>query len=467
MTRPQAGLEWQLLEQKKKDLYDPTHAKSTIEAARGRIDSLRRRDVDLCLLDRQGRPLAGREVQVVQTDSDFLWGFCGWRWLAAMADGSFHRPPFEHRRRLFAELFNSINLMHYWAEKHCTDAPTSEEYQGCPTYDVLDRMVDWAVAHGLTPKGHPLYWPVPKALPDWLGKYDYQTRRRFLEVRIRTIAARFRGRIRLYDAVNEMMWEPTMLHTAERHWPHIEPVEAIADEAADVLQWARQEDPDARYTLNEYGLRAGDPTPIPYVANDGTTVTRASQLERFIAMGRCLVDRGTPPDAMGLQTPAGDWNDHDLEVATYDAVGTRTGLPVHITEMRPGEERLEKAGMPPDEAAAMLAEYLENTFVCAFGNGHVEAYYLWSDCRLIGGRGGHNDGRFPTVVYERLHSLLRRQWRTNETLRTDADGRVRFRGFTGRYQLRVRRPGGQATGFAMDLPRTLVGGLKAEMKLDV
>jgi len=466
--RPQAGLEWQVLEHKSKLQYDPTPWKGVIEAARGRIDRLRKRDADLRLLDRRGRTLANRHVEVVQTDSDFLWGFCGWSWLTAMADGSFWRPPFEHRRRLLCDLFNSVNLMHYWAERHCTDASTSEEYQGYPTYDNLERMVDWAIAHGLTPKGHPLYWPVPKALPAWLAKYDYETRRRFLEVRIRTITGRFRGRIRLYDAVNEMMWEPTLRHTAERHWPHIEPVEAIADEAADVLGWARQEDPDARYVLNEYGLRAGDATAVPEKANDGSTVTRDGQLKRFIDMARCLVDRGSPPDALGLQTPAGEWGDHDLETATYDAIGERTGLPVHITEFRPSDGRLEKAGVPHDEVIAQLAEYLANCVTCAFGNEHVEAFYFWGDCRLIEGRGGHDPhGRFPTGVYERLHDLLRRQWRTREQRTTDADGRLRFRGFTGSYELRVRRGGGQISGFPLYMPRTLRGGLTAELRLDV
>ena len=172
------------------------------------IERNRKRDAHWRLVDRGGRPLAHRKVRVEQRASSFTWGFNSWSWMNAMEHGRFFTMPERHQREARMALFNSIILLHYWAEKTPQDAPVSEEYQGEIDYDLLDRMVDWSRGHGLTCKGHPLFWPVPKALPEWLGKYDLATRWKFVEVRIRQITARFRGRISQYDISNEMLWEP-------------------------------------------------------------------------------------------------------------------------------------------------------------------------------------------------------------------------------------------------------------------
>ena len=442
------GEEWRSLETSRGG-YDPDKWSDLVAQAEADIDSIRKREARVRLLDRAGRPLAGQRVRIVQTRSDFLWGFSAWGYVNQMEAGTFDLTVNQHCRRLTRELLNSANIMHYWAEKHCTNAPVSEEYQGCVDYDVLGRVVDWANAHGLTPKGHPLYWPVPKALPNWLEKYDYETRMRFLEVRIRQITSRFKGRIKVYDAVNEMIWEPTLQHTAERHWPHIAPVEAIADEAAAVMGWAREEDPDACYTLNEYGIASGDRSVIPSPGSDGSTVTRHGQFERYVALIQELIRRGQAPDAMGWQTPPGDW-DHQCQADTYNALGEATGLPVHITEFRAGSNGREKADMPVEQVRACLAEYLANTITVAFGNPHVEGFYLWGDHHMF-------DGRKPTVVYERLHELIRSRWMTDTEATTDDQGRVEFRGFTGEYSLRLDRGGNHTSGAKLALPHTCAG----------
>ena len=44
-------------------------------------------------------------------------------------------------------------------------------------------------------KGHPLFWSIPKCVPDWVLKYDYATRMKFAEVRVRNLVAAQRGQI--------------------------------------------------------------------------------------------------------------------------------------------------------------------------------------------------------------------------------------------------------------------------------
>jgi endo-1,4-beta-xylanase len=93
----------------------------------------------------------------------------------------------------------------------------------------------------------------------------------------------------------------------------------------------------------------------------------------------------------------------------------------------------------------MKAEYVANIMTVAFAHPAVDSFYFWGEIsKSFGFKTDHNSGgtptssHTPTVVYERVRKLLREEWMTRETLRSDADGRVRFRGFLGDYQLRYR-----------------------------
>ncbi len=438
--------------------YDPANWDQAVQTARGRIADLRTRECELQLRDRTGRPLADRVVSVEQVAADFDWGFCGWGMLNQLEEGRFHLARNQHRIRLDCELFNSINLMHYWAEQHCDKAPQSEEYQGHISYDVLDRAVDWALGHGLRAKGHPIYWPCAKGLPAWLAKYDPDTRRRFLEVRVRQLVSRFRGRISVYDAVNEMMWEPTIAHTEDRHWPHLEPIADIADEAAAVIGWAREEDPDARYILNDYSMELGNTDEVPVPTNTGDKTTRDAQVRRFADMAQLLVERGQAPDHLGVQSLPAHWDRLAVLPATLDFLGETTGLPLFITEARTNPGFLHEAGLPEDEVLERLAEYAEAVVTIAFGNPHLDGFYFWGDWRRVDRR-----GRQGSAVYDRLYGLLRKRWWTREELLTDAEGVLRFRGFTGDYRLRVARASGQTSGYAFTLPASQRDPLRREL----
>jgi GH35 family endo-1,4-beta-xylanase len=449
--------EWRILDQT--EGYKAEKWQAQLAAARDNVETLRKRDVRLRLTDRRGRPLAQRPVRIVQTNSDFLWGFCGWHLLNSFRDGSWREAPRDRERRLLAELFNAVNLMLYWVELHCDNAPSSEEYQGWPDYENLQQGVDWANAQGLAAKGHPIFWAVEKAVPEWLRRYDHQTKLKFLEVRVRSLTARFRHRIRLYDAINEALWEPTLQHTHVRHWPHLEPIPDIAEYIEQVLRWARDEDPDAAYLLNDYGVCFNDRREIPIKANDGTTVTRHEQLQRYVRLAQHLLERGSGPDALGVQGHTEGWGHHDWQTATYDTLGEATGLPVHITEFWAHTRHLEESGMPEDEIHSRLCEYLENFLTCAFGNRHVEAFFFW------GGQDQLFKRSRPTKVYHFLRELIRKRWRTELETRTDNDGRLAFRGFCGEYRARLERGPGHPTGHLFRVPAAFPKDVSLDLQL--
>ncbi len=452
----QGGEEWRNLEGAHGN-YRREHWREVLERASDQIGRYRQRDVTLTLQTRDGRPLAGQNVEIIQTDPAFLWGDCACPWQQQLAAG---QPLTDHEREnrhWMRRLFNSYNILHYWNEKHWPGAPCSERVQGHLDYDQLDEIVNECLGLGLTCKGHPLYWTVLKSLPTWLLRYDRATQWKFLEIRIRSLVSRFRGRIRIYDAVNEMLWEPVLANIGRRHWPHIEPIAAWADDIEQVLGWARDEDPDAMYLLNDYGLSLDHHTPCPVTASDGSTVTPESQCRRMLDLLQTLIGRGAAPGGIGLQTLPGDWGYLESFDKTVTFLGSNTGLPVYITELRVHTGELKKAGLSDAQIEERLADYLEDLFTVAYGNPHMAGFYIWGDYPLRG------IGREPSLLYRRLYALLREKWATRVNLTTDASGQARFRAFHGDYRARLRRPNGQTTGHAFAVPAPQTTPLAIEL----
>lgn len=451
------GEEWRNLEGEHGN-YKREYWREILDRSEDQIRRFRQRDVTLTLRTRDGRPLAGQEVQITQLDPAFIWGDCAFPWQQQFEEG---RPLTDHQRlqRHFQRrIFNSYNILHYWNEKHWPGAPTSERVQGYLDYEHLDAIVNYCLSLGLICKGHPLYWTVLKALPLWLLEYDRNTQWKFLEVRIRSLVKRFKGRLKLYDAVNEMMWEPLLANIKQRHWPHIEPISGWADDIEQVLGWARQEDPDAIYLLNEYGLGMGNHKPCPVPSSDGSVVTPESQCRRMLELVHTLIRRGAAPGGIGLQTPPGNWGYLESFDNTVTFLGGNTGLPVYMTELRVGTGELQKAGLSPKQIEERLADYLEDLFTIAYGNPHMAGFYLWDPFNLT-------VLREPSVLYARLYALIREKWATHTKATTDAEGRLRFRAFQGEYRARLTRPSGQTSGYAFQVPAPQTTPLNVELAI--
>lgn len=432
--------------------YNPTQHDEVLRAAHRGIREHRMRDMTLRLVDAHGRPHRGRECEVVLLRHAFPFGDSLWSLDALARNGDWESRQAAAMRRLLADVFNATNNLTYWTERPGTDASKAEERQGEYRLENFARTVEWTRAEGMIAKGHPIFWTVPKALPDWLRRYDLATQMKFAEVRVRSLVARFRGKVAIWDAVNEPMWEASLANLASRHWPHLEPIENIVAYVEPVLRWCREEDPDACFLVNDYGMELDHSRGAR--ANDGSVVTAASQRRRYLALWRALQDRGTAPDALGLQSNSG-WMSHAHQWSVYDEFA-QAGVPVHVTEFVARTSELEQAGLPADEIAERHAAYAEQFLTCAFGHPNVQAFFLWgflgsavrwSDC------GGYQ----LKPADHRIRRLIRESWHTREKLTTDDDGVVRFRGFYGDYAARFAAGNGLPRGQAFRVERGAAG----------
>jgi endo-1,4-beta-xylanase len=424
------GEEWRQMDAGTLPTDDPSSRRILADARRN-IERYRQRDVTLRLTDHAGQPLPNVPVKITQTRSDFPFGDQLWELDRLFRFNQHETDRGRYYRQRFAELFNAANALCYWTERSRNDGPKMEDVQGVPQLSGFEYCARWAAGEGLIVKGHPLFWSIPKCIPEWVLRYDHATRMKFAEVRVRSLVASQRGRIRLWDAVNEPLWEAAFANIDQRHWPALEPAAAIADYVQPVLAWCRQEDPAATFLINDYGLEQDPPGGAPR-ARDGTPVTATLQRKRMIGLVAELRQRHCPPDGIGMQAHTGGPMSPAQQWEVYDELA-ETKLPLHVTEFWPsGEEPADPSARA--EYHARVADYVADYLTAAFGHPAIDSFFGWGllDHAV---RWMEHSAHELRPLYHRLRQLLRETWMSRCELVSDAAGVIRFRGFFGRYTL--------------------------------
>jgi GH35 family endo-1,4-beta-xylanase len=376
--------------------------------ARERIAQHRQAAAVVAVRDGRGRPVPGATVRVEQLRHQFLFG-CNFFNFEALPT----TDQEDHYRQRFAALMNYATLGFYW--------PGYEPERGLPLYDYTDRVLDWTGPHGITCKGHPLVWDF--ADPKWLPR-DFAEIRALSHGRVRDCITRFKDRIHFWDVVNE----PTALGrfgTRLGEWAQsLGPVPYVKEH----LQVARAAAPDATLLVNDYRT---DP---PY----------------YRILDALRDDRRLMFDAIGVQSHmhAGTWP----LARIWDVCDTyaRLGRPIHFTEttvvstlQRSGEKTWQPTSA---EGEARQADYVPKFYTMLFGHPAVDAITWWdfSDYHAWMGApaGLVRADMSPKPAYDRLRALVRGEWWTNTSGRTNASGEFTLRAFHGTHRITVESPVG-------------------------
>ncbi|MEK7686260.1 MAG: endo-1,4-beta-xylanase [Verrucomicrobiota bacterium] len=362
-----------------------------------------------------GKAIAGATVKVEQVRHDFLFG-CNFFRFGRISDPE---REGEYRRR-FAALLNYATLGFYW--------PYYEPERGQPIYEYTDRVVDWCRQNGIACKGHPLVWDF--ADPRWLPK-DFAEIRALSNARVRDIVARFKGRIDLWDVVNE----PTHLGRFKTRTGEWAISMGAVPYVAEHLKIARAANPAATLLVNDYRT---DP---PFF----------KILEGLRENGKLLFD------AIGIQSHmhGGGWPLRRIwEVCdTY----SEFKVPIHFTETTivsgPRAER-EKWGATTPEGEAMQAEYVPQFYTLLFAHPAVHGLTWWDfsdDAAWQGAPAGWiRKDMSPKPVYERLLALIKDEWWTKTGGSTDAQGEFTATAFYGTQRLTAKLPNGRTV--TQDVP---------------
>jgi GH35 family endo-1,4-beta-xylanase len=403
------------------------------------IEKHRKGNATIEVVGKDGKPLANAVVEVVQQRHEFLFG-CNLFVLDQLAT-----PELNARyEKAFTNLFNFATLPFYWREL--------EPEQGKPRFaedspriwrrPPPDRLVKWCKANGITPKGHALMYAKDKFMPDWTARNDPETFQRQSAKHMAEIAERYKRDIPIWDAVNEEI--PRRIHFKEWH--------AVPD---DYLAWCFQE--------------AGRlfPNDVKLLINDGQLQAHYNTYD-YMGMVKAMLERSVRVEGIGIQfhvsrdsvlsgklyVPA-----HLQDV--YTQLG-RLGLPLYITEITiPGVG---------ENGAELQASIVANYYRLWFSTPMMAGVTYWN---LGDGTAYENENKVlgglldkdmnPKPAYRALDRLINHEWRTNLKLTTDTSGKASFRGFHGRYSLRVT-VGGEKREFSFEL-RSKAGTSRATLTL--
>lgn len=384
-----------------------------VQQADARIERIREGDFVVTLSLPAGRQAPdGIAMQVTQTRSHFHFGTAI---NTNLADPKTADDENEARyRRFIIEHFNTLvdeNYMKWYSVERQRDQVT---------FARPDAYLAFAREHDMTVRGHCLFWAKEKFVKfqPWLLTLSPEELKAEMDEHLEAIVPRYRGKLIAWDVNNEMLhghWYADQLGEGIRPW---------------MFKRAHELDPQTPLYVNDYAI-LGDPEKtqayieqIRWLQREGAPVGGIGVQEH--ACERIVLDRAEDDDRPERQgqhhvTP-------EQILASLDALA-ELDLPIHLTEV---------SARTKDQQAR--ADAIEAIMRIAYSHPKVDAILLWgfwarrhwlgADAALVSG-----DWTL-TPAGERLQQLLLHEWRTRTEVPV-SNGRVRFRGFYGDYQLRL------------------------------
>ncbi len=373
-----------------------------------------------------GQPLAGLEADVRLVRHESKLG------ANAFLVNSLEEPALQQGYdECFAALLNYATLPFYWGGY--------EQQPGVTREQALEKMADWCAQRNIAAKGHPLAWH--EVYPQWADALDDAEMLRRLEARVRHLVSRFKGRVDIWDVINEATVSHTFANAIGR-WIARDGAAACVAQA---LAWAHEANPDAALLYNDFNVSLD-----------------------FEALCADLIARRAPVDVIGVQSHMhkGAW---PVE-KTWQVCETyaRFGLPLHFTEVTLLSGRLKAQDDNdwhrvrddwPSTAAGEADQLARGSafYTALFSHPAVEAVTWWDFADLHSWQGAPSGllrkDLSPKPLYDWLMDAFHRRWTTQARLAADDNGAAALRGFFGEYEVRGRTASGQAVRGGFLLPR--------------
>lgn len=399
------------------------------------IERHRKGDAALSVTDREGRPISNATVKVMQKNHAFRFGAN-----LFMLEEFETAEKNEAYKRCFADLFNMATLPFYWN--------ATEPQKGQLRYDkdspklyrrpAIDLCMEFCEKHGIEPREHALAYE--HFFPEWLRGADVATVKCELERRCAEMAERYADKIPTIEVTNEMEWPKGVTSFYD------EP-----DYIEFCFRLAEKYFPKNQLVINEH-------TGACWKEQCRATDKYSSYVEANLL-------RGARIDAVGMQYHLFYKPEALLERAVHYLnperltrhmdLYARFGKPLQVTEVTVPAYSWE----PEDEE--VQAKLIENLYTLWFSHPSVEQIIYWNlvdgyahvaDAtpeklratmgNMSVGENYYHGGllRFdlsPKPAYHTIRNLIQKTWHTEETLLTDENGTVHFRGFFGDYEVEV------------------------------
>ena len=376
--------------------------------ALNRIEKFRKGNLAIQVLDSRGKPVSGAIVHVDQVQQEFRFGTAVPAQLIAQKD-----KTGDNFRADLARFFNTVTFENdlKWHQIEPED------------YSTVDAAIKWLDARGFRIRGHNLVWGSYGFLPKGLKDKSDAEISEIIRDRVKTMVSRFKGKLYLWDVVNEAVTEHEL-------WDRIG-----WDKFVDAYKLARATDPKAELCYNDYDWTEEQAM--------GTNHRKSS-----IELVKRMIKMGAPIDVIGLQSHDGVPLTPMTRVIEITNELAKLGKPLEVTEY--------DLGVIDDK---FNGEYMRDFLTAMYSVPEVQSFIMWGFWE--GAHWRANEGgamvrrdwslRPAAVIWE---DLVRNQWWTKVVTTTGANGIAKARAFYGTLKVTVTTHGSTTTKVVTLLPQS-------------
>jgi len=179
----------------------------------------------------------------------------------------------------------------YITPENCMKPAAVQNQEGTWRWELPDAFVNFAVSNNLRLVGHTLVWAKDDRTPEWFCTTNKDLLLARMKTHIETVVGRYRGKIEMWDVVNEALDDGTNF-LRPSCWSKASGEEFILK----AFEYAHAADPNALLIYNDYNNEL--PSKLP---------KQVRLIERFKA-------NKTPVHAIGLQ------GHYELDAVPFDAI---------------------------------------------------------------------------------------------------------------------------------------------------
>lgn len=360
-----------------------------------RIEEIRTAPLRIKVVDKEGKPLKGADVEIAMQQSDFIWG-------TAVNEASLvgEGHSYDLYRKYLKEYFNTVTI------ENGLKAGGWAWEQGRKMNTI--RSFEWLDRNGFRQRGHNLVWPGwkfnPSTTKEIALKGDKTLFDRYIKAQFYERMALTKGRVVAWDVVNEPMHEKEMY----AYLPEYVTV--------DWFKLAHRLDPDAELFINDYAML--------------NCVQSPQNISEYVNLIQSLVEKGAPIHGIGVQGHVGRQPRNPEQVLTDLDLFIPTGLPVQITEfdINTKDEELQ-------------ADYTRDFLIAVYSHPVVNGVILWGfwePCHWKPDAAMFRKDWTEKPNADVWRELVTGAWKTHKELKTDRNGMVDIRGHLGKYKIYVK-----------------------------
>lgn len=363
------------------------------KAALERIEKIRKADCSLVLTDSKNKPLANRVVKLSLRRNEFGFGSAVPASLL-VADTEEGKRFREIVDRLFSIVVFENDLKDMWWGK------STPPHERAARSAELNKAFGWLGERRIAVRGHYL---MQTAVPHNLSKMDAPAiRSHFLETTRQRIEFAG-GRVCEWDAINH----------------------PIAWTGADLLS----KRPGLEKLDREVLALARSLSPLPMFVNEDQLFRPGPQSDDTWAYLKELKDDGIRIDGVGNQAHI-----HESYLPSPEHVLAVTD---RFAEVVPAQS-ITEFDIKTVEDEQLAADYTRDLLIACYSHTAYTSFLFWGfweGSHWIPDAASWNRDWSIKARGEVLEEWLGKRWRTEVTLTTDAEGTVKWRGFTGWYEV--------------------------------